>query len=138
MESEKEKNKHNPREEQEADDSDIIDEEELQDQILDQNENLKDSDEEENEQKENSENEFLDEEEDEIKKDFEENKLEKLNEPINDNVLDFNFNLDNIKKGIKIHPKQEFFDIFFDPGFYTNNRKIEVEKLVQFVQKESK
>lgn len=135
MESEKTKNKQIPK--QEEDNSDILDEEELQDQFLDQNENLKESDEEENEQKENSEIDFLNEEEDEIKKDFEENNLEKLNENMHNDVLDFNFNLDNIKKGINIHPKQEFFDIFFDPGFYTNNRKIEVEKLVQHVKKES-
>lgn len=141
MESEKAKSKQTQKEAKALENSDILDEEELLDQFLDQNENLKDSQdsqEEENEQKENSEIDFLNEEEDEIKKDFDENNLEKLNEQLNDKVLDFNFNLDNIKKGItNINHKQEFFDIFFDPGFYTNNRKVEVEKLVQFVAKES-
>lgn len=125
---------------QNEDDNSFIDDAELQDQIIDQNNNSNELEEEnENREKseENNENDFLNEEEDEIKKDFEDNNLERLNNQMNDKVLDFNFNLDNIKKGIGIHPKQEFFDIFFDPGFYTNNRKVEVEKLVQFVIKES-
>jgi hypothetical protein len=135
MESFKDINKNytKPKEEENSD----IDEAELQDQMQDQNDNSNDFEEEENEQRENNENDFLNEEEDEIKKDFDENNLEKLNNEMNNNVMDFNFNLDNIKKGININPKQEFFDIFFDPGFYTNNRKIEVEKLIQHVKNDS-
>jgi len=116
-----------------------IDEEELQDQILEEKENV--NDQEDFEQKENSdddnENDYLNEDEDEIKKDFEENNLNNLNNQINDEIVDFKLNFDNIQKGINLNHKQEFFDIFFDPAFYTNNRKIEVEKLVNYIQKDS-
>ncbi len=125
---------------QEEDDNSEIDEEELQDQIIEEKYNLNDCSE--NDQKENSEenldNEFLNEDEDEMKKDFEVNNLNKLNNQIDyNNATEFNLNLDNIKKGININHKQDFFNIFFDSGFYTNNRKIEVEKLIQFIKKDS-
>lgn len=120
----------------ENDDSEI-DEEELLDEINDNQENLDDLEKENlNENYNIEDNNDLFNDDEEIKNDFGDANLENLNNQINENVLEFNLNLNNLRKGIILNHKNEFFDIFFDTTFYSN-RNLQVEKLVQYIKKDS-
>lgn len=116
------------------DDSEI-DEEELQDKILSEDEKVENDLLDQNIDENDIDFNDLEDEED-IKKDFEDNILENLNNQniSNENILDLD--IENIKKGIGISHKKEFLDLFFDCTFYTS-RNLEVEKLVKLIKKES-
>lgn len=128
-----EKNKKENLKENEFEDSEV-DEAELQDQVISDNEFGGEFKEDQLVEGEEDLNDLDDFEEEEIKKDFEDNLLDKINDQNNENIL--NLDLENIKKGIVVSHRQEFLDLFFDNSFYSK-RVLEVEKLAKIIKKES-